>query len=96
MDAKVEINHKGFALGVKANVQLKSSIPIDAKVEISHKGFALGVKPEIQKKNFSICPQVTNKCRTLWPCIGPKAEKKDTIKFGKPICNPWHQCSSIY
>jgi hypothetical protein len=20
--------------------------------------------------------------------IGPKAEKKDTIKFGRPICNP--------
>ncbi len=33
-----------FALGVKANVQLKSSIPIGAKVEISPKCFALGVK----------------------------------------------------
>jgi hypothetical protein len=21
--------------------------------------------------------------------IGPKAEKKDTIQFGRPICNPW-------
>jgi hypothetical protein len=30
-------------------------------------------------------PQVTNKCSTLWPCIGPKAEKKDTIGLGKPI-----------
>jgi hypothetical protein len=48
-----------------------------------------------KKKLFNL-PQVTNKCRTLWPCIGPKAEKMDTIKFGKPICNPWHQCSSIY
>jgi hypothetical protein len=33
-----------FTLGVKANVQLKSSIPIRAKVEISPKCFALGVK----------------------------------------------------
>jgi hypothetical protein len=33
-----------FTLGVKANVQLKSSIPIGAKVEISHKCFVLGVK----------------------------------------------------
>jgi hypothetical protein len=22
--------------------------------------------------------------------------KKDTIKFGRSICNPWGQCSSIY
>jgi hypothetical protein len=28
-----------FTLGVKANVQLKLSIPIDPKVEISPKGF---------------------------------------------------------
>ncbi len=33
-----------FTLGVKANVQFKSSIPIGAKVEISPKRFALGVK----------------------------------------------------
>jgi hypothetical protein len=38
-----------FTLGVKANVQLKSSIPIGAKVEISPKGFTLGVKAEIEK-----------------------------------------------
>jgi hypothetical protein len=37
-----------FTLEVKANVQLKSSIPIGAKVEISHKGcFTLKVKAEI-------------------------------------------------
>jgi hypothetical protein len=33
--------------GVKANVQVKSSIPIRAKVEISPKGFTLGVKAKI-------------------------------------------------
>jgi hypothetical protein len=32
---------------VKANVELKSSIPIGAKVEISPKGFTLGVVAEI-------------------------------------------------
>jgi hypothetical protein len=31
---KFEISPKGFTLGVKANVQLKSSIPNGAKVEI--------------------------------------------------------------
>jgi hypothetical protein len=49
-----------FTLGVKANVQPKSSIPIGAKVEISLMGFTQGVKDEIEKI-FSICPQVTNK-----------------------------------
>jgi predicted thioesterase len=44
-----------FTLGVRANVQHESSIPIGAKVEISPKGFTLGVKAEIEKKN-SICP----------------------------------------
>jgi hypothetical protein len=33
-----------FTLGVRANVQPKSSIPIGAKVEIGPKGFTLGVK----------------------------------------------------
>ncbi len=59
-----------FTLGVRANVQPKSSIPIGAKVEISPKGFTLGVKSEIEKKNSNL-PQVTNKCFTLmalnWP-----------------------------
>jgi hypothetical protein len=27
------------------------------------------------RKNIFNLPQVTNKCWTLWPCIGPKAEK---------------------
>jgi hypothetical protein len=27
--------------------------------------------------------------KQVWDCIGPKAEKKDTIEFGKPICDPW-------
>jgi hypothetical protein len=32
------------------------------------------------EKNFSIAPRL----------------KKDTIKFGRSICYPWGQCSSIY
>jgi hypothetical protein len=50
-----------FTLGVKANVQLKSSILIGAKVEISPKDFTLGVKVEIEKNIFNL-PQVSNKC----------------------------------
>ncbi len=84
-----------FTWGVKTNVQLKSCIPIGAKVEISPKGFTLGLKAE-NRIFFSICPQVTNKCWTLCPCIGAKAEKKYIMEFGKRICNPWSQCSSIY
>jgi hypothetical protein len=44
-------NYKAhFTQGVKANVQLKSSISIHAKVEISPppKGFTLRVKDEIE------------------------------------------------
>jgi len=74
-------------------VQLKSSIPIGAKVEISPKGLALGVKAETQKNIFNLL-QVTKKCWTLWPCIGPKGEKTSTIKFGKPICNRWGRTKS--
>jgi len=39
-----------FTLGVRANVQPKSSIPICAKVEINPKGFTLRVKVDIKKK----------------------------------------------
>jgi hypothetical protein len=47
-------------------------------------------------KNLFNLPQVLNKFRTLWPCFGPKAQKTDTIKFRRSICNPWGQYSSIY
>jgi hypothetical protein len=51
------------------------SIPISAKVEISRKGFTLGVK------TFQSAPS-TNKCQTLWPCIGPKVEKRIPSNLG--------------
>jgi hypothetical protein len=50
-----------FTLGVRANVEPKSSIPIGANVEISPKGFTLGVKVEIAKKGCGSAPS-TNKC----------------------------------
>jgi hypothetical protein len=47
-------------LGVKANLQLKSSIPIGTKVEINPTPFTPGVKAEIELI-FNL-PQVTSKC----------------------------------
>jgi hypothetical protein len=44
-----------FTLGVRANGQPKSSIPIGAKVEISPKGFTLKIKANIEIIN-SIYP----------------------------------------
>jgi len=83
-----------FALGVDADVQLKSCVPIRAKIEISPKGYiTLGVKSEIEKI-FLICPKLLINAELYG--IGPKAEEMDTIKFGKPICNPCGQCCSSY
>jgi hypothetical protein len=46
------------------------------KLKSAPKGFTLrGVKAEIEKNIFNL-PQATNKCQTLWPYIGPKAEKR--------------------
>jgi hypothetical protein len=71
------------------------SIPIGAKVEISPQWF---YKAEIEKKkNFNL-PQVTSKCSTLWPCIGPKAEKKKRItswNLGSQFTTLGAQCSGI-
>jgi hypothetical protein len=70
-----------FTLGVRANVQPKSSIPIGAKVEISLKSFTRGVMADMQK-NFSICPKLLINAELYWS----QGCKKDTIKFGRPIC----------
>jgi hypothetical protein len=43
-----------------------------------------------RKELFNL-PRISKKCWTLWPCIGPQGKKKDTVKFGRPICNPWGQ-----
>jgi hypothetical protein len=76
-----------FTLGVRANVQPKSSIPIGAKVEIRPKGFTLGVKAEILKKLFNL-PQVT-----LWPRIGPKAKKRIPSNLGGRFAT--QKCSKL-
>ncbi len=47
--------------------------------------FTLGVKAERErerKKKLFNLPQVTNKCWTLWPCIGPKAQKRIPSNLG--------------
>jgi hypothetical protein len=49
-----------FTLGVRANVQPESSIPIGAKVEISPKGFTQGVKAEIEKNKFNLTQVLIN------------------------------------
>jgi hypothetical protein len=67
----VGLNQARFTLGVWANVQPKSSIPIGAKDEISPKGFTLGVKAEIEK-NFSMCPKLLINAELY----GPEAEKR--------------------
>jgi hypothetical protein len=63
-----------FTLGVRANVQPKSSIPIGAKVKISPKGFILGVKSE-REKNFSICPKLLVNAELYGLVLAPRLEK---------------------
>ncbi len=64
------------------------------KLKSAPKGFTLGVKAEIEKI-FSICPKLLINAELLGLVLAPRL-KKDTIKFVKPICNPWGQCSNIY
>jgi hypothetical protein len=66
-----------------------------AKVEISPRSFTLGVKAKIEII-FSICPKLLINAELYGLVLAPRLKKKDTIKFGKPICNPWDQFSSIY
>jgi len=65
------------------------------KLKSAPKGFTLGVKADIEK-NFSICPRLVINAEHYGLVWAPMEKKKDTIKFGSPICNPWGQCSSIY
>jgi hypothetical protein len=46
------------------------------KLKSTPMAFTLGGKAELEKI-FSICPKLlTNKCSTLWPCIGPPRLEK--------------------
>jgi hypothetical protein len=46
------------------------------------------------EKFFSICSKLMINSE-LYEILAPRL-KKDTDRFGKPICNPWGQYSSIY
>ncbi len=70
-----------FTLGVKANVQLKSSIPIGAKLEISPNGFTLRVKAEILKF-FSICPKLLINAEFYGLVLAPRLKKRIPSSFG--------------
>jgi hypothetical protein len=63
-----------FTLGIRANVQPKSSISIGAKVEISPKGFTLGVKAETEK-NFSICPKLLINAELYGLVLAPRLKR---------------------
>ncbi len=63
-----------FTQGVKANVQLKSSIPIGAKVDIGRKGFTLRVKAEIEKI-FSICFKLLINAKLYGLVLAPRLSK---------------------
>jgi len=71
-----------FTLGVRANVQTKSSIPIGAKVEISPKGFTLGVKGRNRKKLFNL-PQVQINAELYGVVLAPRQKKKIPSKLGR-------------
>jgi len=62
------------ASGVRAYVQLKSSMPIGGKVEISPKGFALGVKAALEKI-FSIGPKLLINAELYGLVWAPRLQK---------------------
>jgi hypothetical protein len=68
-----------FTLGMKANVQPKSSIPISVKVKI--KGFTLGVKVKIEKKN-SIYRQVLINVKLYGHVMAPWLKKRIPSNLG--------------
>jgi hypothetical protein len=63
-----------FTLGVRADVQPKSSIPIGAKFDIGPKGFTLGVKAEIENI-FSICPKLQINAELHGHVLAPRLKK---------------------
>jgi hypothetical protein len=79
----------GFSLGVRADVQPKSRIPIGAKVEIGTQWFTPGVKAEIEKI-FSICPKLLINGELYGLVLASR------LKTGYLQPSPWGQCSSIY
>jgi hypothetical protein len=83
-----------FTLGVRANVQSKSSIPIGAKVEIGLKGFTLEVKAEIGKI-FLISPKLLVNAELYSLILTPRL-KEGYHPIWEANLQPLGQCSSIY
>jgi len=54
---------------------LNTAFLLVQKLKSNSGDFKPGVNAEIEKQLFNL-PQVTIKCWRLWPCIGPKAEKR--------------------
>jgi len=87
-------SYASFTLGVRANVQPKSSIPIGAKVEIGINSFTLGVKAEIEKV-FSISPKLLINAE-LYSLVLTRRVKKGYHRIWEANLQPLGQCSSIY
>jgi hypothetical protein len=64
------------------------------KLKSAPRAFTLGVKAEIEKI-FSICPKLLINARTLWPCIGPKAEKRILLNLGSQFATLGPNVSSF-
>jgi hypothetical protein len=70
-----------LTLGVRANVQSKSSISIGEKVEIRPKGFKLGVTADIEKI-FSICPRLLISSVHYGLVLAPRPQKRIPSNLG--------------
>jgi hypothetical protein len=70
----ISCKEASFTIGVRADVQPKSSIPIGAKAEIGLKGFTLGVKAEIEKI-FSINPKLLINAELYSLVLTPRLKK---------------------
>jgi len=70
----ISCKEASFTIGVRADVQPKSSISIGAKAEIGLKGFTLGVKAEIEKI-FSINPKLLINAELYSLVLTPRLKK---------------------
>jgi len=102
--------------GEKKDTRNKPKVWTKSFTKERHKGLGfrvLGFRVETHNKELcltafqgciqeEICPQVTNKCWTLWPCIGPQGWKKGYHSLNLGPLGPmfqhllisWHQCCS--
>jgi hypothetical protein len=66
---------KKKTVGVRANVEPKSSIPIGAKVGINPKGFTLGIKSDSFFKKFNL-PQILINAELYGLVLAPRLKKR--------------------